>query len=58
MKRAHLSTVLMLVALALLGWSASLRAERIKDIATVQGVRTNQLIGYGLIGKTHAATFS
>jgi len=49
MKRAHFSTVLMLVALALFGWSASLRAERIKDIATVQGVRTNQLIGYGLI---------
>ena len=49
MKRVHLSPVLMLVALALFGWSASLRAERIKDIATVQGVRTNQLIGYGLI---------
>ncbi len=24
-------------------------AERIKDIATIQGVRTNQLIGYGLV---------
>jgi flagellar P-ring protein precursor FlgI len=24
-------------------------AERIKDLATVQGVRTNQLIGYGLV---------
>lgn len=25
------------------------QAERIKDISTVQGVRTNQLIGYGLV---------
>ena len=24
-------------------------AERIKDIASVQGVRTNQLVGYGLV---------
>src|SRR5450755_2445491 len=27
----------------------SARAERIKDMAQVQGVRTNQLIGYGLV---------
>ena len=26
-----------------------LHAERIKDLATVQGVRTNQLLGYGLV---------
>ena len=25
------------------------RAERIKDIASVQGVRPNQLLGYGLV---------
>ncbi|MFN7645166.1 MAG: flagellar basal body P-ring protein FlgI [Burkholderiales bacterium] len=39
-------------AIVLLALSAGLRpvqAERIKDLATVQGVRTNQLIGYGLI---------
>ena len=24
-------------------------AERIKDIASIQGVRTNQLVGYGLV---------
>jgi flagellar P-ring protein precursor FlgI len=28
---------------------ASLQVQRIKDIATVQGVRSNQLIGYGLV---------
>lgn len=29
--------------------SLPLQAERIKDLATVQGVRTNQLLGYGLV---------
>ncbi|MFL6606003.1 MAG: flagellar basal body P-ring protein FlgI [Steroidobacteraceae bacterium] len=31
------------------GMSTPARAERIKDIATVNGVRTNQLVGYGLV---------
>ena len=31
------------------GISTPVRAERIKDIATVNGVRTNQLVGYGLV---------
>jgi len=35
---------------AMLGLAAQpAMAERIKDLATVQGVRTNQLVGYGLI---------
>jgi len=29
--------------------STPAHAERIKDIATVNGVRTNQLVGYGLV---------
>jgi flagellar P-ring protein precursor FlgI len=29
--------------------AAPAQAERIKDVATIQGVRTNQLIGYGLV---------
>lgn len=33
--------------LAALCWDAS--AERIKDLASVQGVRENQLVGYGLV---------
>jgi flagellar P-ring protein precursor FlgI len=37
-----------IVALLLLTASLA-RAERIKDMAQVQGVRTNQLIGYGLV---------
>jgi len=31
------------------GLSTPAQAERIKDIATVNGVRTNQLVGYGLV---------
>lgn len=30
-------------------WSAPAQAERIKDLATIQGVRNNQLIGYGIV---------
>src|SRR5690606_23411305 len=33
-------------ALALVG---TVQAERIKDLASIQGVRANQLIGYGLV---------
>jgi flagellar P-ring protein precursor FlgI len=42
----------LLAAIVLLALASGLRpvqAERIKDLATVQGVRTNQLIGYGLV---------
>jgi flagellar P-ring protein precursor FlgI len=44
------AVALSLFACALLaGPVAPARAERIKDIATVNGVRTNQLVGYGLV---------
>ncbi|ABK47562.1 flagellar P-ring protein [Shewanella sp. ANA-3] len=39
----------LIVALAMLVLSLPSQAERIKDIANVQGVRSNQLIGYGLV---------
>ena len=39
---------LLLAALALLGGPPA-RAERIKDLASIQGVRDNPLIGYGLM---------
>jgi flagellar P-ring protein precursor FlgI len=45
--RALLSIVFCCAVLA--GHAAPARAERIKDIATVNGVRTNQLVGYGLV---------
>ncbi len=44
--RATWCRVLALAALALAGNAG---AERIKDIASVAGVRSNQLIGYGLV---------
>ncbi len=35
--------------LALAGWPVGAQATRIKEVATVQGVRSNQLVGYGLV---------
>jgi flagellar P-ring protein precursor FlgI len=43
----YLRRTAMLAALCLLGAPAF--AERIKDLASVQGVRNNQLVGYGLV---------
>lgn len=40
------TTILMLIILLMPGFIA---AERIKDLATIQGVRGNQLVGYGLV---------
>jgi flagellar P-ring protein FlgI len=42
-------TLQMALALALLSGTASAWADRIKDIASVAAVRSNQLIGYGLV---------
>ena len=39
-----------LVLLALLLWGlGNAHAERVKDLASIQGVRPNQLVGYGLV---------
>ena len=46
--RAALSFLTLVLCMAL-GAAADVRAERIKDIASLQGVRPNQLIGYGLV---------
>jgi flagellar P-ring protein precursor FlgI len=43
-----LTRILAILILSLAGTSLA-GAERIKDMAQVQGVRTNQLIGYGLV---------
>lgn len=45
--RAAAASLLMLIAPVMLSTAA--QAERIKDIAMVEGARTNQLIGYGLV---------
>src|ERR1700753_3362441 len=38
-----------LVTVALTAFAGAAPAERIKDMAQIQGVRTNQLVGYGLV---------
>ena len=48
LKLVKLSSVL-LAALTMVAVAPGARAERIKDLAQVQGVRTNQLVGYGLV---------
>jgi flagellar P-ring protein precursor FlgI len=35
--------------MALLCFAGAAHAERVKDIAMVEGVRSNQLMGYGLV---------
>jgi flagellar P-ring protein precursor FlgI len=40
---------LLVLQLVLAGLATPAHAERIKDIATVAGVRSNQLVGYGLV---------
>ena len=40
---------LALVAIIVVFGAGSAHAERIKDLASIQGVRNNQLIGYGLV---------
>ena len=37
------------LASAAFWWPAPVQAARIKEVASVQGVRTNQLVGYGLV---------
>jgi flagellar P-ring protein precursor FlgI len=45
-----MKTKLIMAAVAsILMLTASAHAERIKDIASIQGVRSNQLVGYGLV---------
>jgi flagellar P-ring protein precursor FlgI len=39
----------MLCAAIMVSWSGTVVAERLKDLVTVQGVRDNALIGYGLV---------
>src|SRR5215471_12682228 len=45
MRRAVIASLALAIALC----SGALSAERIKDLASIQGVRPNQLVGYGLV---------
>ncbi len=44
-----ISTAIILSLMGLLIWPSLASAARLKDLATVQGVRENQIIGYGLV---------
>ncbi len=46
-KKFKVSAVVLLISSTLLSFSLS--AERLKDITSIAGVRTNQLVGYGLV---------
>ncbi len=48
MKTNNTRLILFIIAI-LLTWSSLASAARIKDIATIGGVRDNQLVGYGVI---------
>lgn len=48
-RRRAASFVRLAVAAVLLSGASTAQAERIKDLASIQGVRGNQLIGYGLV---------
>jgi flagellar P-ring protein precursor FlgI len=52
MKNTRLKTLAKssaVLALALCAWLPAAQAERLKELASIQGVRQNQLIGYGLV---------
>jgi flagellar P-ring protein precursor FlgI len=45
----HLRKVITVLAMLGMFLSSSVQGERIKDLASIEGVRTNQLVGYGLV---------
>ncbi len=47
--RIELCAIALLGALALFGTSPAAHAERVRDLASVAGVRNNQLVGYGIV---------
>jgi flagellar P-ring protein precursor FlgI len=52
LRNGRLATAILaalLLSTALAGWPTPAHADRIKDIATVSGVRSNQLFGYGIV---------
>ena len=48
-RRPSLASLALGMCLLLLALAPAANAERIKDLASIQGVRSNQLIGYGLV---------
>ena len=51
-RKGHALTRLLLLLAAALAGAPAQAQVRIKDIADVEGVRDNQLVGYGLVGRS------
>ena len=49
MTRIERSLLAIFCAAVLMVATGGARAERIKDLASIAGVRTNQLVGYGIV---------
>lgn len=49
MNHSLIKISLRMIAVCLLGMALPVHAERLKDIASIAGVRSNQLVGYGLV---------
>ena len=50
MRKLAVSVAIVICAISIMATAmASSAVTRIKDVAKVQGVRTNQLVGYGLV---------
>ena len=45
----HLTTLLQIIALTSLSLSGAFGSTRIKDLVSIEGVRDNQLVGYGVV---------
>lgn len=44
-----INRILLLAAIVLLAFAGMVKAERVKDLAMLEGARTNQLVGFGLV---------
>ncbi|HLL20410.1 MAG TPA: flagellar basal body P-ring protein FlgI, partial [Rubrivivax sp.] len=44
-----MTRLLLFIVAVLITYALPAHAVRIKEVATVQGVRSNQLVGYGLV---------
>lgn len=48
-QREVVKSVMLIISAVLMAVSANAMADRLKDMTTVEGVRSNQLVGYGLV---------
>ena len=49
LKKTHLFVMAIVMSILTCGFSIAARAERLQDLASIQGVRENHLVGYGIV---------